>query len=65
MLYRVYEKENVNSTREPSFIYNGSLTGAKRKASSEKSFHGTVIVIETDNGDIVATKRDGKRWTDL
>ena len=59
MSYIISEVQNVNSTRK-GFQFSGDLTAAKRKASSEQFFQGTVMKIETESGVLVAYKENGK-----
>lgn len=56
----ITEKQNANSTREGEIIQAKDLKSAKRKASSMQCFRGTVLTIESENGSLLATKKDGK-----
>lgn len=60
--YIITEKQNANSTREGETILAKDLKSAKRKASSMQCFNGTVLTIESENGSLLATKKDGK-WS--
>nr|7C78_A Chain A, AcrIF9 [Photobacterium damselae] len=62
--YIIKEVQNINSEREGTQIEATSLSQAKRIASKEQCFHGTVMRIETVNGLWLAYKEDGKRWVD-
>lgn len=55
MAYIIHELQNLNSVRQGT-IYNGSLTGAKSKATREQTFRGTVLKITDEQGRTVAIK---------
>lgn len=61
--YTVIEKQNLNSHREGVRISAKNLTQAKRKASNQQAFFGTVLSIEDKCGFELSRKVDGK-WTD-
>jgi hypothetical protein len=65
MEYIVFEKQSVNDTRDESFVSKKNLAQTKRDASRNQMWQGTVLVIETKAGDIVAYKKPGERWTDI
>lgn len=60
--YIVREVQNVQSNRIGTRINAPSLSEAKRKATRIQFFEGTVLKIEDDNGNVLATKEDGK-WS--
>ncbi|MDD9154935.1 hypothetical protein PVK64_01850 [Aliivibrio sp. S4TY2] len=62
--YIIKEVQNINSEREGTQIETSSLSQAKRIASKNQRFHGTVMRIEAINGSWLAYKEDGKRWVD-
>ena len=61
--YIIKEVQNINSEREGVRIETTSLTQAKRIASRNKVFQGTVLRIESDGGFLLAYKKDGQ-WVD-
>ncbi len=61
--YTITEKQNMASYRKGYKIEADCLTSAKRKASRMQFFQGTVLVIEADNGALLASKANSK-WTD-
>ena len=63
MNYIIKETQNVNSDREGE-SFTGSLTAAKRSASKNQAFHGTVLKIETESGALVAYK-EGSAWVNV
>ena len=63
MKYRIFEQQNMSSVREYSHEFEGTLTAAKRFASRNQVWHGTVLAIETETGLPVSHKKYGK-WTD-
>ena len=63
MKYRIFEKQNMSSIREASHEFEGTLTAAKRFASRNQVWQGTVLAIETESGLPVSHKESGK-WTD-
>lgn len=65
MAYVVFEKQNVNGTRDPSFKSESSLTSTKRRASKNQVWQGTVLVVESESGEVVSYKLSGERWTDI
>jgi len=63
--YYVSETQNLNSYSKPDVVYANNLTEAKRKASFNHAFHGTVLKIYYNSiTNLVAYKEDGI-WTDL
>lgn len=58
--YIISEAQDINSVRE-GFKFEGDLKAARRKASDEQCFHGTVMKIETVQRELVAYKKNG-RW---
>ena len=65
MKYIVFEKQSVNGTRDASFVSEKSLTSTKRMASRRQVWQGTVLVIETESGEVVAYKKPDEHWTDV
>jgi hypothetical protein len=61
-MYKVTEKQNLQSERKGEMISAKNLTAAKRKASKMQCFHGTVMVISTVDGVELCYKKDGK-WS--
>ena len=59
----VRELQNANSTREGSCIEAKNISLAKRAASKAQCFFGTILVIESENGEVLSTKT-GKTWVD-
>lgn len=62
--YIIKEVQNINSDREGVKVETTSLTSAKRIASKNQLFHGTVLRIESENGNWLAYKEDGNRWVE-
>ena len=60
--YTITEKQDINSYREPVEILAKNLTAAKRVASKNQAFFGTVLEISDFHG-VVSIKEDGK-WED-
>ena len=60
--YTITEKQDINSYREPVEILAKNLTAAKRVASKNQAFFGTVLEI-TDSSGVVSIKKHGK-WED-
>ncbi|MCG8608967.1 MAG: hypothetical protein MI864_00385 [Pseudomonadales bacterium] len=61
--YIIKEVQNLNSEREGDRIEASSLTQAKRTASRNQFFQGTVLRIESEGGFLLAYKKDGQ-WVD-
>jgi hypothetical protein len=59
--YIITEKQNAQSRRAGSKIEARSLSDAKRAASREQMFKGTTLTIESNAGELLAVKEDG-RW---
>lgn len=59
--YTITEKQNLNSVRKGAEFQAKDLTAAKRIASREKMFQGTVMTVE-QNGRLLAYKESGV-WT--
>lgn len=57
-IYTITEKQTLGSTRKGNAIQAKNLTEAKRIATRNKMFKGTVLTIEL-NGKRVAYKKDG------
>jgi hypothetical protein len=53
--YIIHELQNLNSVRQ-GYEFTGSLTAAKRAASRNQAFCGTVLTIRYPNGETAATK---------
>lgn len=60
----IYELQDAQSTREASRAYSGTLESAKRKATRDQFFQGSVLKIFGENGAEVAIKEKGK-WKNL
>ena len=65
MKFIVFEKANVNDTREPSFSSEKPLRETKRLASRRQAFRDSTMVIESESGTMVAFKKPGERWIDV
>ena len=64
MKFTIIELQNRMDQREGVKVDCKNLTAAKRKATIDQVFKGTILVIENELGEIVARKeRDGK-WLD-
>lgn len=61
--YVVTEKQNAHSVRKGLVIEAADLAAAKRRASREQMFQGTVLTIEDQAGNLLAVKH-GKKWED-
>lgn len=64
MIYIIKETTHVNAERE-GVEFEGTLTQAKRYASRNQVFQGTVLKIETTWGELVAYKEAGKKWVNV
>lgn len=60
----IKEVQNLNSNRNGETIEVSNMRQAKRKATSMQCFHGTVLKIERESGELLAYK-DGNKWTDV
>ena len=60
--YTITEQQDINSYRKGVEILAKSLTAAKRVASKNQAFFGTVLEISDSSG-VVSIKEDGK-WED-
>jgi len=58
----ISETQNLASSRE-GYRFKGTLTQAKRHASRNQAFHGTMLKIEREDGTLIASKSDNK-WKD-
>lgn len=66
MKYFVYEKTNVNLSRNPSFVLESRLPYVKRQATKKQLFQDTCLVIETESGTMIAYKKaNDKKWIDV
>ena len=63
--YIITEKQNLFSTREGVAVEATSLTSAKRIASKDQVFNGTVLTVESQSGALLAYKEAGKTWVTL
>lgn len=61
--YNIIEAQNANSVRKGNKVECKSLTSAKRTASRMQAFHGTTLIIESDNGAVLTVKENGF-WQD-
>lgn len=57
--YIIIEKESVNQIREGNKIKAANLTEAKKIASKNKAFQGTILEIQNDHGVSLCVKKDG------
>ena len=57
--YIITEKQNLNSVRNGAKFQAKDLTAAKRIATREKMFSGTVVTVE-QNGRLLAYRENGK-----
>ena len=55
MAYIIHELQNLNSARKGS-VYDGTLRGAKIKATRDQMYQGTVLKITDEQGRMVACK---------
>ncbi len=60
----ITEKQDRNSTRAGETVEAKSLSAAKRKASSLQFFQGTVMTIESENGQLLSWKDKAGKWND-
>lgn len=60
--YIIKETQNLQSERE-GYKYSGTLTAAKRTATKNQYFCGTVLKIEDETGNLIAFKEDGSQWS--
>ena len=61
--YTIIEKSDLNATREGTKIFAKSLAAAKQVATKTQFFHGTVLEIQDENGNRLATKTStGTKW---
>ena len=62
--FTITEKQNSASIRE-GYLFEGTLTQAKRHATRNQAYHNTFLSIE-QSGVIVATKDcDAKKWLNI
>ena len=61
MKYTIFELQDAASMRNGVSIEAKNLADAKRKASRAQMFCGTVLVIESAFGAVLAVK-DGRGW---
>ena len=65
--FTIYELGNLACVRtraqNGTDISAESLTAAKRHATREQTFQGTVLMIEDEAGKLVAQKKYGSHWT--
>lgn len=62
-IYYIKELQDANSYRKGRRLEAKSLTSAKRVASRERMFQGTVLVIESEQGHRLSVK-ENKYWKD-
>jgi len=62
-LYRITEKQNINSVREGYHLECSSLLQAKKDATKRQVFQDTVITVE-HLGQVLSVKT-GKKWEDI
>ena len=56
----ITEMQNSGSYREGTKHNVKSLTSAMRLATKNQCFYGTVLTVETENGELLASKSEGK-----
>ena len=62
--YIITELQNSQSSRKGEMVESANLTAAKRKASAQQMFKGTVMEIAHENGAVVSRKENG-HWIDV
>lgn len=62
--FYIAETQNLASIRATDKVEAKSLTSAKRIASRNQTFQGTVLKIFDAAGYLVAAKQDGGQWVD-
>lgn len=60
--YIITEKQNFNSQREGTQVECKGLTAAKRLASKNQLFQGTVLEIAAPNGAVLSRKNTNGKW---
>ena len=60
--YRIMETMSKNSIRADEEIQAEDLASAKLQAEDMQYFHGTVMYVADQSGDILAYKEDEKNW---
>lgn len=60
--FKITEKHNLLSTREGYIIKTKNISAAKKITSRNRVFQGTVLTIESLNGDLIAYKNCGEKW---
>lgn len=61
--YIITEKENLNSHRAPMAVQDfKSLAAAKRYATKNQAFFGTVLTISDTNGELLSIKQGSSKW---
>ena len=63
MKFLITEKQDAFSHREGEYVIARDLTGAKRVATRNQLFHGTVLVIKDESGSVLSVKENGE-WRD-
>ena len=64
MKYIIKETQNTQSDREGQMIEVSTLSLAKRAATLRQCFQGTVLKVESEGGNLLAVKENGK-WRDI
>lgn len=59
----IISETNEVQCRREAYHFSGTLTQAKRHASKNKMYIGTVLKIESESGELIASK-SGKKWKD-
>lgn len=60
--YMISEQQNSLSGREPVVVLAKNLTCAKRHATKNQVFQGTILVIENEVGETLAVKERNGKW---
>jgi len=60
VIIKIRELQNAGSYRKGTICEVKNLTSAKRVASRNQCFQGTVLVIENEVGVRIAIKKDGE-----
>jgi len=62
-IYRIKELSDAGSERHATLIFSQSLASAKRFASKNQFFQGTVMRVCAEGGETLSTKENGS-WRD-
>ena len=64
MKFTIYELQNLNSVRDGELINVKSLISAKRYATKNQVWQGTVLRVCDESGHIISTKCNDGEWDD-